>query len=129
MSRKHPICPYDDEASVLQNGMQVYNRYDLRHRWFYICPKCDARVGCHPGTKNPLGRMADAELRSWKNKAHAAFDPLWKEKSRREKTPTGKARRAGYKWLAEQLGIPVKQCHVGQMDIDLCKQVVEICSG
>ncbi len=36
-------------------------------------------VGCHPGTKNSLGRLANAELRKWKSIAHRVFDPLWRD--------------------------------------------------
>ena len=127
MSRKHPTCPYDGEVSVLKDGMQVYDKYEFKNKWFYVCPKCGARVGCHSWSKIPLGRMANAELREWKKKAHAAFDPLWARKAKREGISKGKSRRAGYKWLSGQLGIP--KCHIGSMDIKTCQRVVELCSG
>lgn len=67
-------------------------------------------------------------------KAHAAFDPLWEaklRKRRKERGPEYKkvyARGSGYKWLAGQLGIPRKECHIGMFDVDMCKRVVEICA-
>jgi hypothetical protein len=36
------------------------------------------------------------------------------------------ARNAGYKWLAGEMGIDVKQCHVGYFDIEQCKRAIEI---
>lgn len=81
----------------------------------------------------PLGRLADAELRDWKKRAHAVFDPLWKaraEKRKREegdKYYDGRSRGVGYKWLAGQLGIEVKECHIGMFDVETCKRVVEVC--
>src|SRR5580698_695736 len=86
---------------------------------FYLCRHCDAYVGCHPGTEMPLGRLADADLRLAKRKAHAAFDPLWKSGM----ISRGKC----YGWLANQLGIQKIECHIGMFDIDTCCRVVEVC--
>jgi len=44
----------------------------------YLCRSCDAYVGVHKGTDKPKGRLANAELREYKKKAHSAFDPLWR---------------------------------------------------
>lgn len=95
----------------------------------WVCPPCKAWVGCHPGTEKPLGGLANAELRALKIKAHAAFDPLWQGKMRRDGCSKGKARRAGYAWLAAQLGIDVKKCHIGYMNMDECQRVVQICDA
>jgi hypothetical protein len=37
------------------------------------------------------------------------------------------ARKAGYKWLAEKLGIAGKDCHIGEMDAATARRVVAIC--
>lgn len=59
-----PTCPYCGKDSVLVNGHVIYpHRPDLLEKKFYWCKPCDAYVGCHPGTANPLGRLANAELR------------------------------------------------------------------
>lgn len=100
---------------------------DLREKHFYRCSPCKAWVGCHPGTKTPLGRLANAELREWKSKAHAAFDPLWKRKMA-SGVKKREARGAGYAWLADQLGIKHEDCHVGMFDVPTCQRVVEICA-
>jgi hypothetical protein len=87
-------------------------------------------VGVHKGTDKPLGRMANKELRGWKGRAHAAFDPLWKRKLelyRHEGATKGWARGTGYKWLAGQLGIPAQECHIAMFDVEMCKRVVEVC--
>ena len=93
----------------------------------WICLPCKAWVGCHKGTEKALGCLATAEHREWKIKAHAAFDPLWKRKIENEQCSKGHARRAGYKWLSQQLGIPESKTHIGYMNIDECKRVVEVC--
>lgn len=66
----------------------------------------------------PLGRMANASLRRLKQKAHAAFDPLWR---------SGDMTRAeAYSWLARHLGVSENNCHIGMMDEDGCRAVVHI---
>jgi len=95
----------------------------------WICRPCNAYVGVHKNNQEyiPLGRLANAELRSWKEKAHSAFDPMWKAKIRRDGCSKSKARKAGYKWLADQLGIKASDCHIGEFDIDSCKKVIKAC--
>lgn len=75
-----------------------------------------------------MGGLANAELRKAKMEAHAAFDPLWKRKIEKEGCSKGKSRRAGYRWLSEQLGIPYEKTHIGYMNLDECRKVVEVCT-
>lgn len=113
-------------AVLLRVGAAGYPyRGDYGPTW--TCTPCLAWVGCHPGTENALGGLANAELRVAKQAAHAAFDPLWERKMKRDHCSKSHARNAGYRWLAEQLGIPIKKCHIGYMNLDECKRVVEIC--
>lgn len=102
-------------------------RVDYGPTW--TCVGCGAWVGCHRGTENALGRLANAELRAAKQAAHAAFDPLWQGKMRRDKCSKTKARHAGYRWLAAQMGIAYKNTHIGEFDLAQCAQVVEICNN
>lgn len=127
-------CNYCNAPANLESSIKVYRRdYGL----MYICsnyPACDAYVGVHKSNNKPLGRLANKELRQWKNKAHAAFDPLWQAKYKKRLKERGAdyrksfARSSGYKWLANELNIDRKDCHVGMFDVDTCKRVVEICS-
>lgn len=120
------LCPYcGEKAKLLENSAELYNGRDYGPAW--ACVPCGAWVGCHPGTRTPLGRLADKELRQAKIAAHAAFDRLWKAKLRREGGRKKLARGAGYKWLAAQLGIEREECHIGMMDVALCRRVVEVC--
>ncbi|MFW9872545.1 MAG: zinc-finger-containing protein [Candidatus Thorarchaeota archaeon] len=116
------ICPYCKNIAALVTGKELYrHRTDLMHQKFWLCKDCYAYVGCHKGTDKPLGRLADKELRYWKKKAHAVFDPFWK---------TGRIkRREAYKRLAKKLDIPFKKCHIGKFDIEMCKKVVDLCKG
>lgn len=113
-------CPICGGGAVLVSGAVIYpHRVDLHQKPFWKCPDHDAYVGCHPGTKNPLGRLADAATRRLKLNAHAAFDPLWRNKHM--------TRSQAYRWLAEKLGIPAGACHMGSMSDDNLRRVVEIC--
>lgn len=121
-------CPYCGQRAHLVGGHVIYpRRPDLATKAFWKCVPCEAWVGCHPGTRNPLGRLANAELRKAKQAAHAAFDPLWERKRRRERCSKSKARKAGYAWLAEQLEIDRERCHIGMFDVPDCLRVVEVC--
>ncbi len=124
-------CPYCDRPAALVGGAAIYpHRPDLFGLKFWQCEPCDAYVGCHKagswrferGQKirhtgiEPLGRLADATLRAAKQRAHAAFDPLWK---------AGRmSRPEAYAWLASALGISVDNCHIGMFDVDGCGAVV-----
>lgn len=119
-------CPYCQQNTEFVSSAVVYHGRD--YGMIYLCRDCRAWVGVHKGTSNPLGRLADAELREWKKKAHAAFDPTWVRRVKHGKGK-GRARQQAYGWLAEALGIPREQCHIGMFDVEMCKKVVEICLG
>lgn len=123
--RDPPICPYCKQPSVFMPTSDDLYQRDWGPVWY--CDPCYAWVGCHKGTDRPLGRLANAELREAKKMAHAAFDPLWKRRMEISGLSQGHARGKGYKWLAEQLGIEPKDCHIGMMDVATCVRVVDIC--
>jgi len=115
------ICDYCGKAAAFVTGLQLYpHRPDLYSLQFYQCQPCKAHVGCHKGSNGvPLGRLANADLRAAKNRAHAAFDPIWKGRSM--------SRGSAYSWLAKSLGIPQQECHIGMFNIEMCEQVVIAC--
>jgi zinc-finger-containing domain len=126
-------CPYCSQDAILTDSAEVYHGRSYGMIW--LCRPCQAWVGVHKDTQDskPLGRLANKELREWKQKAHAAFDPLWQEKLRRRIAERGPAYRkhyargSAYRWLAEQLAIPFNDCHIGMFDVDTCKRVVALC--
>lgn len=96
------------------------HRRDLAFKKFYLCLPCKAYVGCHPNSTTALGRLANAELRAAKMRAHAAFDPIWKEGI--------KNRKSAYGWLHAKLGIEKHLCHIGMFDVETCEKVVAACA-
>ena len=119
-----PICPYCGRPAELVDGRKVYpHRKDLYRLKFWLCSigHEPAYVGCHKGGDGcrPLGRLADAELRAAKSRAHRAFDPLWRDGLFR-------SRAKAYLWLSHVLGIPASETHIGMMDVETCDRVEEI---
>lgn len=125
----HPIvrCECGMEAN-LHSGADVYpHRPDLHDLWFYVCPEDGYRVGCHRGTKWPLGTPASPATQRARREAHAAFDALWRRKMRVNGCSKRHARACGYRWLAEKLGIQARSCHIGMMSRETAERVIELC--
>ena len=120
------ICRYCHQKTEYVSSAVVYGGRD--YGMIYLCGACNAWVGVHKGTDNPLGNVANQELREWRKKAHAAFDPLWRRRMKNGKNKF-RARNGGYSWLAKALGVPRAECHIAMMDVELCKRVVEICNA
>jgi hypothetical protein len=98
--------------------VDVYpDRPELAARLFWVCWPCDAWVSCRSGDANhqPLGSLANEELRLARRSAHAAFDPLWKDGEM--------TREAAYEWLAHAMRMPRMNCHIGAMDAEECQRV------
>ena len=110
-------CDYCEAEAIFQpSSAHLYSGRDFGPVW--ECSPCKAWVGCHKGGRAPLGRLANAELRKMKMAAHAAFDPIWKERIR--------TRTQAYAMLAHTLGISASSCHIGMFDAEQCKKVVTL---
>jgi hypothetical protein len=112
-------CPYCLNMAVLVDSIEVYRRsYGL----IWLCRRCDAYVGTHKNspTHAPLGRLANAELRMWKMRAHAAFDYTWQ---------SGKmTRKQAYAKMAEVLNMTKAEAHIGKFNVDECRRLVDVFS-
>ncbi|PTR08651.1 MULTISPECIES: zinc-finger-containing protein [unclassified Novosphingobium] len=110
----------------LVSGAEIYrHRPDLAGKWLWQC-RCGAYCGTHPNL-SAVGTPAGAATRRAREDAHAAFDPLWRRRAEISGLTPKTARGRGYRWLAQQLGISTKECHIGMMDEATAKRVVEIC--
>lgn len=110
-------CSYCNSKVIYTSNKEIYGK-KFGNGKCYKCTECDAYVGVHDGTNIPLGRIANKELRTLKKKAHALFDPIWKngEKKRGE----------AYGDLAKKLGIPKKECHFGWFDKEMLEKAIEV---
>ncbi len=82
--------------------------------WF--CINCGACVGTHKDTDEPLGKMANSNIRFLRAVAHRAFDPIWKlgYKSRDE----------AYLWMQQELN--VSDAHIGVLNELELQQLIDI---
>lgn len=122
-------CQYCLNPAVLLRLGDTGYPYSWDYGPTWTCIDCQAWVGCHPGTENALGCLANAELRAAKQAAHAAFDPLWKKKMVKDECSKSFARKSGYRWLSKEMGIPWKNTHIGEFTVEQCLQVVDICTN
>ncbi|WP_333838779.1 zinc-finger-containing protein [Novosphingobium sp.] len=125
-----PACGEGCEPGgvALASGAVVYpHRPDLAGKWLWRC-RCGAYCGTHPNLF-AVGTPAGAATRRAREEAHAAFDPLWRRRAEISGLKPNVARGRGYKWLAQQLGITTKECHIGLMNAAMANRVGEICYG
>lgn len=109
-------CPYCGQEAKLVDSATIYSR---SYGMIWDCRPCDAYVGTHKSSSNhaPLGRLANAELRHWRKQAHAAFDRLWRD--------TTLLRREAYVLMQQIMGMTAAEAHIGQFDVEQCKQLIE----
>lgn len=119
-------CPYCGAGTRLMDSANIYHGRSYGNVWACVnWPSCDAFVGTHKdGSDQALGRLANAELRYWKKRAHAAFDPIWQGWPRKNGMM---GRSEAYKWLSQKLLTLPEHTHIGMFDVGLCKEVVAIC--
>ena len=125
-SSRRPYCGVG--AVLFLNSGRFYGSRDFGPVW--ACEPCKAWVGTHKNSHGhrPLGRLANKELRVAKILAHHTLDALWHRKMVRDHVRKKEARTAAYKWLAEQMQIERRDCHIGMFDIAQCDRVIEICA-
>jgi hypothetical protein len=124
----HPNCDYcGAKATLVRPGEAAYP-YQDGHGPLWLCAPCEAWIGVFArSTRNlPLGRLANAELREWKAKLHAALEPMAETKARRDGVSIFEARSKGYKWLAGELKIEPKACNINLLDLEHCKAAVGV---
>ena len=129
MPRKRPpvMCDYCQGPTEFVPDSEVYSR--SYGNMVYLCRPCKAWVGVHKGTRVPLGRLANEQLRKLKMETHALLDPLWRHAMRHRGWTQSQARNAAYGWLAKSMRIDRAQCHVGMFDEDQCIQAIAICKA
>ena len=110
---KRVTCPYCWKEPVWVENKVVYGKNYGKSYMMYYCKKCDAYVGCHNNTKEPLGTLADAELRDLRKQVHNLIDPLWQ---------SGEVRRRDiYQQLSDYMGFSF---HTGEATKEDCLKVI-----
>lgn len=120
-------CHYcGKNAKLVEFGHKDYP-YEANYGWIHICVPCQAWVGCHRQGKTAMGFLANKELREARQKAHQAFDPLWRRKQKRDGCSAQTARSCGYSWLASEMCLSLDRMHIGKLSLKECEQVVALC--
>lgn len=118
------ICRYCGGVVHLVSASKVYGtaakRLGIEREKFYQCQNCNARVGCHKGTKRPLGNLANEVLRMKRMETHQVFDGFWKAQ--------GMSRTQGYKWMAKRLRLSEELAHIGGFEMDQCQKLIDLCN-
>ena len=114
-------CPYCGKNVVFRSadGVSKENKFNTM---LYVCsdyPKCDAYVRVKPGTKRPMGTLADSNLRALRTEAHFYFDQLHESGAM--------TKQQAYQWLAYKVSAPLSQAHIGYMREYYCQRVIEEC--
>ena len=111
-------CPYCGKQAKFSPNEEFYGKRYGKSYMCYYCKPCNAYVGTHNNTDQPLGTMANQDLRNWRKKAHRTIDPLWK---------SGKMKRNEmYELLTKEFGYKI---HIGSADIATCKKVIKFIKG
>ncbi len=111
-------CDYCGATVIYTSNAEIYGK-EYGNGRCYKCTACDSYVGVHDGTRIPLGRLANQELRDLKMQCHVLFDPIWKNNKRIN-------REQAYGKLANVLNIPANECHFGWFDKDMLLRCLEI---
>jgi hypothetical protein len=116
---KNMRCPYCSSSVHLRSADGIYKE-NSQNAQLYVCskyPTCDSYVRVQPGTRIPVGSLANAELRSLRVATHRQFDKLH---------VTGiMTKRDAYGWLAFTLQTPLSQAHIGYMGEYHCNLIIE----
>ncbi len=121
--KKTVKCPYCGHVAVLRPKASLREDF-TGDEWVYVCsryPECDSYVGVIPGTKEPMGTLANPSLRAKRIEAHKVLGKIWKSGLM--------SRKDAYRWLRESLGMKESQAHIALFSDYLCGQTIERCRG
>lgn len=88
--------------------------------WFYGCTRFPECEGVLPANEDgsPRGRPRTRELQGWRNRAHQAFDRIWKDGH--------VSRGVAYAWLQAASGWSAQQAHMFEMSVQQCQRVIRL---
>lgn len=112
------ICRYCGGRVICTTSSAIYGKGIDN---IYLCTMCNAYVGCHRGTRQPLGKLANTVLRLKRQETHAVFDAFWNEQ--------GWTRTEAYAWLARAMRLDAADAHIACFEMDECAQAIELCKN
>ena len=112
-------CAYCRSPVIIRSADGIYRKND-NNTMLCVCaryPVCDAYVRIHPGTKTPMGTLANGTLRALRQEAHRYFDRIHQSGLM--------SRQEAYAWLAGIVAAPMEHTHIGHLREYYCKVVIE----
>jgi hypothetical protein len=107
-------CPYCGRPPRLYRSSEPIYGKDNGPAW--VCagwPDCNALVLCHPGGTQPLGTLANEDLRRARRRTHVLLDKLF--------DPGPMNRSQVYSELAAFMNLDVQDTHIGMFDLGQCE--------
>lgn len=124
MKKKQIHCPYCGAKAALRPASVVYGAATkVTDSYLYVCdryPKCDSYVGAHKRTKQPMGTLANGDLRNKRIQAHKAFDWMWKSGLM--------TKWQAYKWMQGKLALNDEQAHIAKFSEYMCDRLIAECN-
>lgn len=117
--RKPVRCQYCGAVAVLRPASEIYGD-EKRTDMLYVCghyPACNAYVAVHPGTLEPMGPLANGDLRHLRIQAHRTFDQIWQRRIM--------SRQSAYRWMADYFGLRIQDAHIGMFNEYRCQKLIE----
>lgn len=115
---KCDVCKSHVSYSEHQQKFGVVGRERTIGIWKCKSNKCRALVSCHPGTKNPVGYMAQEPLRRMRTECHKVFDQLWCHND----SPF--TRHSAYFWMSQVLGISEDVANISKLTEDQIRTIM-----
>ena len=123
MKQKQLKCPYCGAYAYCRPASVVYGNVSRRKdSYLYICsrwPVCDSYVGAHQNSREPLGTLANSELRHKRILAHRALSELQRQRHMKKWE--------AYIWLQAKLGLSESQTHISMFSEYMCEQTISMC--
>lgn len=106
------------ETSLVHN-IEIYGKPVGEWEWHVLCsdPDCGAHVETKPGTSIAVCKMSTPQTRQARVMAHRVFDKLWSNSFQR---------RSAYAWLAQQMKLSRRECHIKLFSYEQCHEVVRL---
>lgn len=116
-------CPYCGANTVIRPASEIYQD-PRRTDELYVCsnyPRCNSYVSMYPGTKKPMGPLANGDLRNLRIRAHRKFDQIWQTRIM--------SRDQAYRWMADYFCLPLREAHIGNFNEYRCKELINKCES
>ncbi|EPG7067884.1 zinc-finger-containing protein [Serratia marcescens] len=127
------ICRFCSGSVRVAGHAEIYGGREFSDwPYVYLCDSCAAYVGLHPFTAIPLGTLADEPTRKARKECKPYFERLFNRKLKVSGLTVPQRfetmdRNGAYSWLADQMQIPVAECHFGWFNIEQCQKAKAIC--